>query len=153
MEEDVAGFDVPVHDVVADEHFERFEEVAEVAQRPFLWEVPGLLDQILECATIAELIDKVDIVGCFEYFDELDNMSGVLYFRKGLNFIDGELFKSGAEFVLLDSDDLDCNYLFSFLVGSLVYLSKFSFTDYSLQTVVLDFFSHLFFVLLNLIIF
>jgi hypothetical protein len=92
MEEDVAGLDIAVHDVVADEHLEGLEEVLEVAECPFLDQVFGLFDEILEGATVTKFIDEVDIVDGLEYLNKLNDVGGVLYLGECLDFVDGEFF-------------------------------------------------------------
>lgn len=94
MDEDVAWFDIPVHNIVFNQHFEGLQEIFEIFQSPFFAKVLVLFDQRLESATIAVLVHEVHIVGSFENLDELDDVGGVLYFGEGLDLIDGELFES-----------------------------------------------------------
>lgn len=81
MDEDIARLDVPMHDIILDQHLESFEQISEIAQSPFLAQISILFDQAFQSASIAVLIDKVDIIGCLEYLNKLDYMRGVLNLR------------------------------------------------------------------------
>lgn len=81
-----------MHDIISDQHFECFEQILKVLQCLILCEMSLLTNKILKGASITVLINKIDIVGSFEDFDEFDNVSGVFYLGEGLDFVNGELF-------------------------------------------------------------
>ena len=80
-----------MHDVGFDQYLESFEQIIEIIDSLSLLEPTMSPDFLLQSTTIAVLIDKVVVVGSLEYFDESDNMRGVLYFTQSLYFVDGEL--------------------------------------------------------------
>jgi hypothetical protein len=81
-----------VHNVGLDEDLEGLEEVIEVAESFGLIESSQGPDFLLKGASVAELIDEVVVVGCFEDLDEPDDMRGVFNFAESLDLVDGELF-------------------------------------------------------------
>lgn len=101
-----------------------------------------LLDQRLEGAAIAVLVDEVHVVGGFENLDEFNNVSGVFYFGEGLYFVDGELFESRTEFILLYFYNFDSHGLLGLFVDGLVDLAEFPLADHHFEAVVLDFLAH-----------
>lgn len=130
VEKDVAGLDVPVHDVEPDQDLECPEEISQVGQCFLLSEASLGLDLLFECPSIAILINEVVVVGSFEYLYEAYDVSGVFDLGEGLYFIDGELFEFGAEFELFHFDDLDGHHLACLFVYCLVDLPEFALSDY-----------------------
>ena len=77
-----------MHDAVLIELFERFKQLSEDDKRLFLSESLPLLEEGLECAAIAVLIYKVEIIGGFKGFDEANDVV-VLECRQDVNLVDG----------------------------------------------------------------
>lgn len=84
-----------------------FEKIFEVFDGLTFRKTALRFDLLFESSSVAEFVDEVVIIGGFEDLDEAYDMSGVLDFGQGLNFVDGELFQFGAHFELLDFDDFD----------------------------------------------
>lgn len=80
MDKNITWFDIPMHDIVLNQHLECFKQILKIRQRPLLTQIPILLNQRLQCTTITVLVDKVHIVSSFQYLDKLHNMSGILDF-------------------------------------------------------------------------
>ena len=78
MQEDVIGFDVSVHDVAFGEDFEGLDHLAEEEEGFFLVEGALLLHEFVHGAAVAELVDEVEVVCCFEHVDVLDDVGAVL---------------------------------------------------------------------------
>lgn len=145
VKEDIAGFDVTVHDIVFDEHFESREQLIKVPECLFFSELAFCLDFFLKSALITELIDEVVVVGSFEDLDEADDVGGVLDFRQGVDFVDGELLQLGTGLELLDLDHFYRHHLPCFLIERLVHFPELPRAHCSLQNVVLYFLAHFLF--------
>lgn len=103
----------------------------------FLLEHLFLLKETLERATVAVLIDKVEIVGGFECLDEPDN---ILISEGGedIDFVDGQLFQFRIALEGALGDNLNSILLLGFLMNGTIDLPVDSFADRLLQQVVLD---------------
>jgi hypothetical protein len=85
-----------MHNIVLDQHFKGLEKLRKILKCFFLCELSLGFDLFLQSSIVAVLINKIVIICSFEYFNESDNVSGILYFRERVNLIDGELLKFGA---------------------------------------------------------
>lgn len=131
-----------MHDVGLGQDPEGLEEVEVVGDGLALLEATGHFDFLFESAPVAELVYEVVVVGSFEYFNEADDVGGVLNLGEGLNFVDGELLELGTHFEFLNFDDLDGHQLVGLLVEGPVHLPELSLPHHVVQHVVLDLFAH-----------
>lgn len=130
MDQYITRFDITMHDIILDQHLERFQQILKIPQSPFLTEIPILLDHTLQSPTITVFIHKIYIVSSFKDLDKFYNMGCVLDFGQGLYFVDSELFQPRAYFILLDFYYFDCYGLISFLIGCFVHLTELPFPDF-----------------------
>ena len=142
MKKDIAGLDIPVHDVWFDENLERLQQVFKIVDSLLLFESTVEFDFLFESASVTVLIDEVVVVGCLEDFDEADDVGGVFDLREGLYLVDGELFKFRTGFKFLYFDDFDGHGLVVCLVGVSVDFAELSFAHDIVKNVVLNLFAH-----------
>ena len=142
MKENITGLNISMHNIVLHKHPESFKKIFKIPNSFFFTQIPTILNQILKCASIAELIHKIHIIGCLQDLNESHNMSSILNFGKSLDLIDGEFLKPWTHLIFFDFDDLDCHSLISFFISSFVYLAKLSLADDLFKTIIFYFFSH-----------
>ena len=65
MKENVVWFEIPMHDIVLVQDLECFKQLPEYLQRLLLAQFDLLLESMFECASVAEFIDKVEVVWSF----------------------------------------------------------------------------------------
>ena len=131
-----------MHDVLLGEHAKGSHQFLEVGQCLGLLETGVSFEFLFQSPSITKLVDKVVIVGSLEDFKEFDNMRSIFDLRKGLNFIDSELFQLGTHLEFVNPDDFNRDDSLSFVVDSSVNFAKLPFSNHALQTVVLDFLPH-----------
>lgn len=73
MKEYVIRFEIPVHNVVLVQNFEGLQQLSENLESSAFREVPLLFQQRLQCLAVAELVDEVEVIGCFEHLDVTDD--------------------------------------------------------------------------------
>ena len=142
MQQDVAGFDVAVHDVGLGQDLEGLQQILEVTESLGLLELAMQFDFLFQGASVTELVDEVVVVGCLEDLDEANDMGGVLYLGESLYFVDGELLEFGTAPELLQFDYFDCDCLVGLLVDGPVDLTELALPDDVVQHVVLYLFAH-----------
>ena len=96
-----------MHYIGLGQYLKSFEQIFEITKGFFLLKLSLHFDFLFESPSVAVLIDKIVVVGSFEYLDKPNDMSGVLNFAESLYLVDGKLFQFGADFELLNFDDLD----------------------------------------------
>lgn len=142
MEQNVARFDISVHNVRSGQQLEGLEQVTEVSESLAFIEPALRLDLLLESASVAILVDEVVVVGSFQDLNEPHNVCRILNLGQSLNLIDSELLQLGTHLELLDLYDLDSHQLVGLLVEGLVDFSELSLSHHSVQDVVLDLLAH-----------
>lgn len=107
MDEYIFGLQIPVHDIVSIEHPEGLENLAQEPVGLGLGETAVFLDHLVEGAAIAELVNKIIIVGGFEHIDVGDYVGAfVAYLGQNVDFVDGALLQLGRILELLRRDHL-----------------------------------------------
>ena len=61
-----------MHDIFAWENFEGFQKLFKILIDFTLGEMPIFPDFLIESASIAKLIEKVEVIDCFENFNKFD---------------------------------------------------------------------------------
>lgn len=89
VDEDVIGFDIPVHNVISWQNFEGFNDLPEVDQTLFFREGSLFLHKFIEGASVAELVDEVEVVGSFEHVDVFDDVGAGLEGGEDVDLVDG----------------------------------------------------------------
>lgn len=126
VQENVVGFEVPVHDIVLVKDFEGLEQLSEELQRSLQWEsrpIRVLLNVRAEGAPIAELIHEVVVVGGFQHVQVPNDMRRGLHVRKRLYLVDGAFLQLGYLFELGNFDNFDSHHLFGDHMDALVDLA------------------------------
>lgn len=93
-----------MHNVVFIENLESINELLEDEQRLFLGNYPVLPQHAFQGASVAVLVDEVEIVGGFEHINVLDNVLVLLYIGQNVDLINSAFFQF---LVLLESPDFD----------------------------------------------
>lgn len=139
--ENVIGLEIPVHDVVLIEFFERLQQLPEDDECFLLPEGFLFLEEGLEGAAIAVLIYEVEVVGCFEGFDEAND---VVVFEGGedVDLVDGQLFQFGIGLKGALGDHFHRVLQFRLLVERPKDLAVYALADGLLQQVVLNQLAH-----------
>ena len=104
VEEDVVWLKIPVHDVVLVEDLEGVDELFENEKGLFFGYDSVLAEHALEGASVAVLVDEVEVVGGFEHVDVLDDVLIFLYVREDVDLVNGTLLQL---FVFLEPPHLD----------------------------------------------
>ena len=132
-----------MHDVVLVEDLEGIDELLEDQQGVFFLDVFFLPELGLEGASIAVLIDKVEVVGSFKHVDVLDDMLIFLDIGEDIDLVDRALLQF---FVFLEAAHLDHLHrvlLVVVLVYRPVHLTVRTLPDYLVKRVILDNPNHL----------
>jgi hypothetical protein len=87
MKEYVIRFEIPVHDVVLVQDFEGLQQLSENLESSAFGEVPLLFQQRLQRLAVAELVDEVEVIGCFEHLDVTDDELVRLDLRQDVDFV------------------------------------------------------------------
>lgn len=123
MKEYIVRFHVTVHDVVFIEDLEGLEELFEDEQSIGFWELDLLGEEVLEGATVAVLIDKVEIVGCFEHVVVLDDIGVAFYVGEDVDLVDRALLELLILFKFIDGDHLYRVFFFVVVVYRSIYFA------------------------------
>lgn len=123
MKEYIVRFHVAVHDVVFIEDLEGLEELFEDEQSIGFWEFDLLGEEILEGTTVAVLIDKVEIVGCFEHVVVLDDIGVAFYVGEDVDLVDCALLQLLILFKFIDGDHLYRVFFFVVVVYGSIYFT------------------------------
>lgn len=103
--------------------------------------MPRFFYRLFKRSSIAILIKKVEIVHCFEYFDEGNNMRGT-YFVQDLYFVEGALLQFRVIFKFFNGDHFG-SYLFARAgVDAAEDFAILALADLFVKGVVLDYFDH-----------
>lgn len=129
MKEYIVRFHVAVHDVVFIEDLEGLEELFEDEQSIGFWELDLLGEEVLEGATVAVLIDKVEIVGCFEHVVVLDDIGVAFYVGEDVDLVDRALLQLLILFKFIDGDHLYRVFFFVVVVYRSIYFTIHSRSD------------------------
>lgn len=129
MKEYIVRFHVTVHDVVFIEDLEGLEELFEDEQSIGFWEFDLLGEEVLEGATVAVLIDKVEIVGCFEHVVVLDYIGVAFYVGEDVDLVDCALLQLLILFKFIDGDHLYRVFFFVVVVYRSIYFAIHSRSD------------------------
>ncbi len=129
MKEYIVRFHVTVHDVVFIEDLEGLEELFEDEQSIGFWELDLLGEEVLEGATVAVLIDKVEIVGCFEHVVVLDDIGVAFYVGEDVDLVDRALLQLLILFKFIDGDHLYRVFFFVVVVYRSIYFTIHSRSD------------------------
>jgi len=63
-----------MHYVAAGEYFKSLDHLFEISKCSLLWEGSLLLHEFIKCSSIAIFIDEIEVIGCFEHIDVLNNV-------------------------------------------------------------------------------
>lgn len=132
-----------MHDVVLVEHLKSVNELLEDQECLFFWDDAILPEHSLERASVAVLVDEVEVVGGLEHVDVLDDVLVLLDVGEDVDFIDGALLQL---FVLLEAPHLDHLHrvlLVVVLVDRPEHLPVRTLPDYLIQRVVFDYPHHI----------
>jgi hypothetical protein len=80
-----------VHDVVLVEDLEGVDELFENEKGLFFWYDSIFAEHALEGASVAVLVDEVEVVGSFEHVDVLDDVLIFLDVSEDVDLINGTL--------------------------------------------------------------
>jgi hypothetical protein len=121
-----------MHDVVSGEYFESLYDLSEIDQGLFLCEGTFFLHEFIEGTSVAELIDEVEVVSCFEHVNVLDYIRAGLKSRQDVDLVDCAFFKlrNLSKFFCLnnfDGDFLFGNHMDCFIDFGIDSLSKLFF--------------------------
>jgi hypothetical protein len=105
-----------MHYIVFVEDFERLQYLFQVKKSLSLLKFALLFHNSIEGATIAELVNKVEIVNCFEHIDVSDNVRTVLYTGEYVYFVDCALLQFRDLLKFLGWNDFDGNFLLVFYI-------------------------------------
>jgi len=81
-----------MHDIVLVKDLESIDELLEDKEGVSFGNNSLLAEHSFKGASIAVLIDEVEVVGSFEHIDVLDDMLILLYIGEDVDLIDGALF-------------------------------------------------------------
>ena len=109
-----------MHDVVSGQNFEGFDDLPEVNETLFFGEGSLLLHKFIEGASVAELVDEVEVVGGLEHVDVFDDVGAGLEGGEDVDLVDGAFLQLGDLSEFLGLDDLDGHFLFGYHVNCLV---------------------------------
>ena len=141
MKEDVAGLEVPMHNVSVGEHLECLEYLGKVDKHLGLRQRPTFFNLLFECALVTELVEEVEVVGCFQDLDELYDVRGLRH-GEDLNLVESALFQFWVLSELADVNDFDCYFPLGFGVDAPVDLAVLTLTYLLVESVVLYYLHH-----------
>lgn len=107
-----------------------------------LWKRSFLFEQFLESATVAKLIDEVEVISSLEHIEVLDNVRTGLQIRQDVDFVVSALLELGVLLELLSFDHLHGYFLLVLDVDGLVDGGVHASSYLALQRVVLDHLPH-----------
>ena len=95
------------------------------------------MEQLVKSAPVAEFVNEVEVVGCFEHVDILDDVGARLEGREDVDLVDCAFLELGDLAKLLGLHHLDGHFLLGDHVHRLVYLRIHTLAQLLLQLVVL----------------
>ena len=102
-----------MHDIVFIEYLEGIDELLEDEECLFFGDDPFFAEHAFESAAVAVFVDEVEVVGCFEHVDVLDDVFIFFDVGEDVDLIDSTLFKF---FVLLEASNLDNLHCIFFVI-------------------------------------
>lgn len=132
-----------MHNVVLVEHLEGLDELFEDQEGLPFGNDAILAEHALEGASVAVLVDEVEVVGRLEHVDILDYMLVLLDVGEDIDFVDGALLQFFVLFEPADLDDLDGVLLVIKLVDGPIDLAVGTLANDLVQSVVFDYPHHL----------
>lgn len=111
------------------------------ANDPPLGQVAISPDLLIERASVAELIEEVEIIDSLKYLDEADDI-GAFDAREHLDFVEGALLQFGVFSEATYVDYFGCYFATSTAIYSSVDLAVLALTDLFVKSVVLDYLDH-----------
>ena len=97
-----------MHDVVFVEYLEGVYELFEDEECLSFWNDSLFPEESFKGASIAVLIDEVEVVRGFEHVDILDDMLIFFDIGEDVDFVDGAFFQFFVFLEASDFDDFDC---------------------------------------------
>jgi hypothetical protein len=143
MEEEILRLEVAMHDVVLIENPEGIDDLGEVDEGCTFGETTLLFEKFLKGTAVAELIDKVEVIDCFEHIEVLDDVLAGFEVCEDVDFVVGTLLKLWILFELLGLNHLDRDLLLVLHVDRLVDCRVHPPPDLHLQRIVFDQLPHL----------
>lgn len=104
--------------------------------------MPFDLQEFFEGASVAELVDKVEIVVGLEHLDVLDDVRRGLDAGEGVDLVDGAFLQLRVVLEALHRHHLHCVLLLVLYVHRLVHLTVDALADGFVQGVVVDYSGH-----------
>ena len=132
-----------MHNIVFGQYFEGIDYLFEVEECLGLLKASlVLLQNLLKSASIAELVDKVEVIDCFEHVVVTDYVWTRLEVAENIYFVDSAFLEFWQLSKLVRFDHLDCHFLFRFQLNGLEHSRVDSGAQLVLQRVVFDYLSH-----------
>jgi len=80
------------------------------------------LHQFIKSASVAELVDKVEVIGGLEHVDVFDDVGAGLEGREDVDLVDGAFLQLGDLSEFLGLDNFNCDFLLGDHVDCLIHL-------------------------------
>lgn len=109
-----------MHDVTFRQHFEGLDDLPEITESFLFWEGTFFLHEFVESASVAELVDEVEVVGSFEHVYVLDDVGTGGEARKDVDLVDCAFLEFGDLPELFSLNYLDGHFLLGDHVDCLV---------------------------------
>lgn len=134
MNQNVVGLQVPMHYIVLAQDAETLEYLPQELDGFLLGESALPLEEHVESAAIAKLVDEIEIICGLKHVDVLDDeVRFLLELRQNVHFVDGALLQFGNVSELAGLNDLDGHFLQGFHVDGAIHLGVDPFTQALLQ--------------------
>lgn len=143
MHENIVRLKISMHDVILGEYFEGLNHLSEINEGSFLRERSFFLHEFIQCASITEFIDEIEVIDSFKHVNIFDDVGTVLDSRKNVDFVDSTFLKFRYLFELVSVNYFDSHLLFGFHMNGLVDLSIHTLSQLFLHRVVFDYLPHL----------
>ena len=137
MKENVVRLHIPMHNVVLVQNLKGFQQLFEDEKRVWLRELALLGEEILESASIAKLVDKVEVIGSFEHVVVLDDVSVCLDVGQDVDLVHSTLLQLLILFELVYGYHLDSVFFFVRVVDGPVDFAVDTRADLLIKDVVL----------------
>lgn len=77
MHEDIGGLEITMHDVIGSKDTKRIDKLLEIGEDLCFWKAALPTDLLVECPSITELIEEIEVVDCLQDFDETDDVRAI----------------------------------------------------------------------------
>jgi len=141
VHEDIRGLHVTVQDVAGHQDLEASDDLREDLESFGLGQLAASLEELLQGAAVAELVNKVDVVRSAQDGDEANNV-WMLELRKHRDLVVGELMQLGIYLELLILDRLDREFFFGKQVLSAIDLAERTEAYLLLDQIIFDNLAH-----------